>query len=182
MYKQIFFFFSAFLLVHSAQSQDKDAWKWFTPKGETFAVHVPYEMQSGEKKVLTDVGTMHPVTWLCKGKEGDYNHLFLLSYVDYPQDVIQRDSIDFLRELLNESMQAHIEDLKAELVYDGTSDYLSHPGIIYRATYNEGKVSVKCRMMIIGNRFYSLQAYCPAIWAMNQEMDKFLMSFSIKPL
>ncbi|MCZ2101211.1 MAG: hypothetical protein LC107_06715 [Chitinophagales bacterium] len=173
-------FFVLLSFIHTAQSQDKAPWKWFSPKGEPFEVTVPYDMQSEEKKVFTEVGAMHPVTWICKGQEGDFNHLFMFSYVDYPKEVLHGDSTDLMRAMLHESMTAHLENLNAELVYESTLDYGAHPGIIYRATYRDNNVSVKCRMIIIGHRFYSLQVYCPAIWGMNTEMDRYLMSFRIK--
>lgn len=177
----IFKTFTAILFsVNFIHAQNNEIWKWFTPKGENFEVIVPREMKSGLKNVVTDIGTMHPVTWLCEGVKDEPNYLYMLSYVDYPEGVIHSDSMELLREILKESMQAHIEDLKATLVYDGTLDYGANPGIVYRASLNNELISVKCRMMIIGNRFYTLQVYCHAIRNMNNEMDRYLMSFRIK--
>ena len=177
---KVFFlsFFYLFFSINEAPGQH--SWKWFSPKGQPFEVIAPYEMKSGEKKLLTDVGEMHPITWICEGKTDDPNYLFMLSYVDYPAGVLTADSTALLKEMLDESMKAHIENLKGELVYQGELDYGHNPGIIYRASYNDNNIVVKCRMIIIGDRFYSLQVYCNTIWSMNIEMDRFLMSFRLK--
>lgn len=174
------FFVVSIFLTDPAIGQGKEIWKWFTPKGEKFEVIAPREMRSGEKNISTDIGVVHPVTWLCEGIKEEPNYLYMLSYVDYPAGMIHTDSVDLMRTMLNESMQAHLEDMKASLVYEGTLDYGTYPGIVYRATLNDGLIAIKCRMMIIGNRFYTLQVYCNAIWNMNNEMDRYLMSFRLK--
>lgn len=176
----VYFLISFVLLVNTASAQDKEPWKWFTPNGESFEVIVPYGMKSAQKSVQTDIGTTHPVTWICEGHKDDPNLLFMLSYVDYPKDVIHPDSIELMRTLLYESMQEHVQNLDGKLTYDSTLDEGRHPGIIYRATYGDSTLSVKCRMLIVGKRFYSLQAYSHVCTSMNYEMDRFLMSFRIK--
>jgi hypothetical protein len=156
-------------------------WKSFTPPGQHFEVTVPGEMKNGEKKLLTDVGEMHPVTWIYEGKGDDKNHLYLLSYVDYPSGTFHQDSTALIQELLQVSMETHVSDLNGALAYTSDAPYGQYLGIIYRASYNDNKLVVKSRMVLIGDRFYAIQVYTTSDKSLNADMNRYLESFRAKP-
>jgi hypothetical protein len=156
-------------------------WKTFSPADQSFEILVPGDMKNGEKKLLTDVGEMHPVSWICEGKsEEDPNYLYLVSYVDYPEGTFHPDSIELAKALFKVSLQTHINDLQGELIYESESPYFNFPGVLYRASYNKNKFIVKSRMLLIGERFYALQVYTTSEKSLNPEMNRFLESFRIK--
>jgi len=163
-----------------AEVYGQPIWKPFTPKGQNFEISVPGEMKNGEKKLLTDVGEMHPVTWIYEGKGEDKNHLYLLSYVDYPRGTFHSDSTDLISELFKVSMETHIADLKGSVAYYSESPYGQSPGRIYRASYNDNKLVVKSRMILIGDRFYALQVYTTSEKSLNAGINQFLESFKAK--
>jgi hypothetical protein len=167
--------FVCLFLATNAQSK----WKTFTPKNQTFEVLVPGDMTNGEKKVLTEVGSLHPITWLYQGVKGDPNYLYSVSYVDYPEGSFHSDSLDLIKEFFEVGMDTHIHDLGGELIYQSESNLNFYPGIVYRASYNNNKAVVKSRMLLIGDRFYALQVYTLSETSLNNEMNHFLDSFRL---
>jgi len=154
-------------------------WIKFQPTDQPFAVLVPGQMKNGEKKLITDLGELHPVTWIYEGKETENNYLFTVSYVDYPEGTFHRDSLELINELFDASIETHIDDLKGKLIYRSPGEYYSYPGVMYRASYNKNKAVVKSRLILAGDRFYALQVYTITPKSLNAEMDKFLDSFEI---
>lgn len=155
-------------------------WIRFSPDNQPFEVYVPGKMKSGEKKLLTDVGELHPITWLYQSKDEDSNYLYSISYVDYPEGTFHTDSTELIAEFFQVSIDTHLKDLNGKLVYKTEAPYLSYPGILYRASYNQNKVIVKSKMILAGDRFYALQVYTTSVKSMNPDMDRFLGSFAIR--
>ncbi|MBL0099546.1 MAG: hypothetical protein IPP49_05395 [Saprospiraceae bacterium] len=141
---------------------------------------VPGEKRNGEKKVLTDLGASHTVTWLQQSKEGEPNYLYLVSYVDYPEGTFSRDSTDLISELFAVSVETQVKDLGGEIVYQSDSPYGMYPGIIYRATYNKNDAVIKSRMILMNDRLYILQVYTISSKSLNPEMNRFLESFKAR--
>lgn len=174
-----FFIFCVQCLILKGQ----DHWITFTPKGQNFEVMVPGVMTNGEKKILTEIGSLHAVTWLYQGQKDDANYLYSVSYVDYPEGSFDRDSTDLIQAFFEAGMETHIQDLKGELIYKSASNLDFYPGLLYRARYNDGKAIVKSRMLLVHDRFYALQVYTLVESSLNNDMNRFLESFRlIKPL
>ncbi len=176
--KQLVCFF--LLIPFVSVTLDAQAWVKFSPPGQPFEIACPGIMKQGEKKLLTEVGEMHPVTWVYQGAEKESNYIYSISYVDYPDGSFHPDSTALIDEFFKVSMDTHIQDLKGELVYKTTAGYYSYPGMMYRVSYNKNKAVTKSRMILAGDRFYALQVYTISEKSLNQDMDKFLNSFEIK--
>lgn len=168
---------SIIIVVSTLSGQN---WVKFSPDGQPFEILCPGTMQIGEKKLLTEVGEVHPVTWVYQGKENESNYIYSISYVDYPDGTFHPDSIVLIDELFRVSLESHMMDLKGELVYKTSSDYYSYPGMMYRVSYNKNRAVVKSRMIMAGDRFYALQVYTISEKSLNEDMDRFLNSFEIK--
>jgi len=154
-------------------------WKKFSPQGQPFVVSVPGEMKNGEKKILTEVGDLHPITWMYQGTKDDANFIYSVSYVDYPGDTFHKDSIDLVDEFFEASIESNIKSLGGTLVYKSESPYCQYQGVIYRASYNDNGAVIKSRMILVKDRFYALQVYTLSEKSLNPEMDKFLNSFRL---
>lgn len=168
------------VLATSQSSFGQNPWVNFAPTGENFVIEVPHAMKDGQKKILTDVGELKPKTWICQGEKGDQNHLYLLSYVDYPSDTFHPDSIQLIKDFLQASLETHIHDLNGTLTYQSESPYITYPGILYRASYNANQHVVKSRVILVNDRFYALQVYTNSEQSLNEDMNRFLHSFRIK--
>jgi hypothetical protein len=157
----------------------QDQWEVFRPADQSFEILTPYPMKSGEKKLLTDVGEVHPKTWICEGKKEDDNYLYLIALIDYPDGTFHKDSVELVDELFKVSMDTHIQDLGGNLVYKADASLGFHKGLIYRASYNDNKLVAKCRLLLVGDRFYSLQVYTVSEKSLNDNISKFLNSFKV---
>ncbi len=166
------------LLTISIQAQQN--WQKFTPSGQTFEIMSPGEMKNGEKNILTDIGSLQPVTWLHQGADGDPNYLYLVSYIDYPDGTFHEDSIEMIKELMDVSIDTQVKTLSGELVYQSDVPFGMYPGVVFRASYNKNSAVVKGRIILIRNRLYILQVYTLSEKSLNPEMDKFLNSFKTK--
>lgn len=155
-------------------------WVKFSPKGQPFEILCPGEMKNGEKKLITEIGEIHPVTWVYQGMENENNYIYSISYVDYPEGTFHPDSTELINEFFKVSMDTHIKDIKGELVYKAPANYYSYPGVMYRASYNQNRAVAKSRMIMAGDRFYALQVYTISEKSLNEDMDRFLNSFEIK--
>lgn len=154
-------------------------WKSFGPSDQGFEIMVPGDMRDGQKKVLTDLGEIMPVTWMLEGKPSDSNFLYLLSYIDYPQGTFHPDSTEMLKEFFLEGLTTHIADLRGDLVYSTEAPYGSYPGILFRATYDNRKFVVKGRQILVDDRLYFLQVYTITQKSLNPDMDRYLESFRL---
>jgi len=92
---------------------------------------------------------------------------------------ITTDSTTIIDELFQVSLETHLKDLSGQLTYQTASNYNQNPGLFYRATYNDNKLVVKSRMLLVGDRFYALQVYTFSEKSLNDGMNKFLESFRI---
>jgi hypothetical protein len=155
-------------------------WQKFIPPGQSFEVLSPGEMKNGEKSILTDIGSLQPVTWLHEGKAGDPNYLYLISYIDYAEGTFHQDSTDMIKALLDVSIETQVKTLSGDLVYQSEAPFGLHPGVVFRASYNNNKAVVKGKMILIRDRLYVLQVYTLSEKSLNPDMDIFLDSFKTK--
>lgn len=155
-------------------------WQKFSPSGQNFEILSPGEMKNGEKNILTDIGSIQPVTWLHQGTSGDPNYLYLVSYIDYAEGTFHQDSTEMIHELMDVSIETQVKTLSGDLVYKSDAPFGMYPGVIFRASYNKNSAVVKGRIILIRNRLYILQVYTLSEKSLNPEMDKFLDSFKPK--
>lgn len=52
--------------------------------------------------------------------------------------------------------------------------------LFFRAMIDKNKVVVKCRMLIVGDRFYAIQVYTPMEKSLNDDINRYLNSFRLK--
>ncbi len=140
---------------------------------------MPGGLRNGEKKLLTEVGTVHPITWISQGTEGDPNYLYMVSWVDYPENTIPSDSIDLVDAFFDETLKSHAMQLKGKLVYAVDKPYLELPSQLFRIAYNDNNAVVKGRIFLKGSRFYMWQVFTLSSKSLNKEMDLFLDSFTL---
>lgn len=173
---------SIILLIYTCYpSSAQTRWGKFQPAGQSFEILTPGEMKNGEKKILTEVGQLHPVTWLHQGDKNDPNYLYLISWVDYPEGTFHRDSTETIQEMFDISIETSLKDLGGTLAYKSESTYGGYPGMLYRVSYNNNRAVVKGKLVLANDRFYMLQVYTLSEKSMNYDMDRFLDSFRLNP-
>lgn len=152
--------------------------EWITykvDKGLAFSVEVPGEMEKTVKNIKTSVGELEVLNYAFQGKEDDPNYLYLINLVKYPEDTFVSDSLDFIEEFLNNSLESSIEKVKGELIY--SSDIEKGWGKLFRIKYNGGDAIIKGKSYIRKDVFISIQVFTVESRSLNREMDVFLDSF-----
>jgi hypothetical protein len=168
--------FMAIMVLWQNFVTGQEAWKRFSPPDEKFSILVPCEMQYGEKSLLTDVGRLTTKTWMCQPTDDHPNKLYILSYVDYPDDTFHPDSTEIAESLFEITISQNIKDLGGALLYQTDISKDNLPGKLYRVSYNNNKAVMKSVIFLIGDRFCALQVYTLTPRSLNPEMDVFLDS------
>lgn len=177
---QLFRFISAVVLIgFSLCVTGQDYWKTYKSDDGTFSILLPCKAETGNKHILTDIGSLETKTIMCQPPSDHPNKLYLVNYVDYPPGSFHPDSVSTIGELFDISIAQHIHDLGGELLYQSEHSFGKHPGRLYRASCNKGNTFVKSVIYLIGDRFYSLQVYAMLDKSLNNDMDIFLNSLRI---
>lgn len=157
----------------------QDSWTTYRSDAGRFTIDTPAELKDGTKTILTAIGEMTVYTLMTEGAEEDNNYLYLINYSDYPKGTFDPDSTQIIMSFFESTINASIESLGGELIYDSDISIKNHPGRLYRIKYNDGSAVVKGKIYLVGDRFYSLQVFTLTEQSLNDEMNAFLDSFRI---
>ncbi|MBK9254807.1 MAG: hypothetical protein IPM42_04910 [Saprospiraceae bacterium] len=175
-----FVLYCSFIFSFSSEAFSQSDWKKFSPDGHKFSLMAPGEMKYGEKNIITDVGPLKLITYLHQSKKDDPNHLYIINYVDYPEGTFHPDSTEVLNEFFDITISQNVKDLGGELVYKTEISSGTTPGQLYRVNYNKNSASLKSKIFLYGDRFYSLQVYSSMDKSLNADIDHFLNSLSFE--
>jgi hypothetical protein len=167
----IFFVFTVF-------SQKKMA--PFSPPDGSFEVKSPGTMDYGEKHVLTDLGEMKTITYLYREETENPDPVYIINYTDYPDGILDSDSIDLVEEFFKTSLEGIQTQLKGELIYYADISVLNMPQKIYKIHYNKGQAILKGKLLISKDRFFSMQVFSSLSQSDKPEIDAFLESFKVR--
>lgn len=151
----------------------------FSPAGYGFTVLVPGKMEYGLKHVLTDLGEIKTTTYLYKGEDIDPDPVLIINITDYPDGVLEADSISLMEDFFSTSLESIREKLVGETIYYADISNLYSPGKIYKIHYNHGQAMVKGKMFVSNDKFYSVQAFSSFTKSNAKEIDTFLDSFEL---
>lgn len=149
------------------------------PDDLSFEVLVPGKMDWGIKHVMTDLGEMQTITYLYKGEEKNPDPVYIINYTKYPLNSLNKDSIQLLEDFFQTSMEGIKESLGGELIYFADISSVYTPQKLYKIHYNKGLASVKGKMIVDNDVFYSIQVFSSFQNSQKNENDKFLNSFKL---
>lgn len=154
-------------------------WQVFTSEEGAFSVLAPKEMEKSSKSIPTEIGKIVYNTYSCTFENDTTAQAFayVISYCDLPEGSIPADSTAFKSTYLEESLESIRENLDAEVLYQDAIAPKGHMGLIARLAYANGEGQMKTKIILAGNRFYSLQVFMTAQNSLNRDADKFLDSF-----
>jgi hypothetical protein len=136
-------------------------------------------MEHKTQLIKTQVGDMNYHSFYCTPHEGDAeNKLFLISYVDYPEGVLPKDSLDLRQKMMDETIESAAKSVNGNLIYQDKIKLKGADGCFWRIDYNKGNAVMKSRAFFVENRFYVVQVATNKARSRNLEADKFLESFS----
>ncbi len=168
-----------FLLVASSLAF-QNPWQEFTDYEGRFRVLIPQAMEKQENPIETAVGTLTYHTFYYQPTEKDPdNILYMLSYCDYPEGAMHSDSTELLQEFFKTTVQSSVNSVKGELLYSDDMVIQGFPGKLWRLIYQEGEASIKTKAVMVGRRFYLVQAIGLRDKGLNPSVDRYLDSFRL---
>ena len=153
-------------------------WTAYICSDGNFIVTAPGTFQKKELEKDTKIGKLvsHTYWYWDKAPDAD-NHLYYVTYTDYPPGTIHSDSTALLADFWQATVDEAYHSLGGDVVYSGSLPFGEYPGMAWRFLYNHDKVSTRARAMLVKNRLYIVQTICTAEHAMNTSSDRFLDSF-----
>jgi hypothetical protein len=156
-------------------------WQIYTDQAAAFQVEIPGEFQLQADSIETAIGTMVYHRYLCipAEKPSGVSH-FALHFSQYPPGTLSPDSIELIKELLQETVESTARNLEATVIY--TDDILLDEifqGKFWRMDLKNGKVVAKSKAYFVNDRFYMLQTLSPLQNNKNEDTDRFFNSFKL---
>lgn len=174
--KYIFLFLSILPLSVVAQ----DDWQVFTSVDGKFKIQTPQVLQESIDTLSTAIGEMAYHTFYYQPKtNADFNEMYMVSYVDYPEGGMHSDSTALLEDFFTNTMEAAVETVNGELRYHSDLEDLDYPGKLWRIDYLEGQAIIKTRAFLVNNRYYSIQTIAFKNKHLNSLTDRFMDSFQL---
>lgn len=160
----------------SAWQRESVGWKPFLSDNGKFQVLVPMEMSERIDSVETPIGKLFQHTFLCK--DGT-DLLYIIKYVDYPAHSLSADSLDFLQDFLQATVEEDVSASDGELVFEEDADIFGYPGKIWRINVPATRSVIRSRAFVAGDRFFALRTVASRAKALNPSADRFLGSFRL---
>lgn len=130
------------------------------------------------QSLSTDVGEVIFHSYVLEGKHAGQYLSSVVNFADYPDGALNSDSVDFITDFFDTSIDQAIDQLNGVLIYQSEISHGDYPGRLYRIDYGDG-LSVKSMVFLAGNRFYLIQAFYNRDMEKGHLADKFLESFRI---
>ena len=163
-------------IAPSAWQRESAGWKPYLSDNGKFQVLVPAEMTERVDSVETPVGKLFQHTFLCKD---GVDLLYIIKYVDYPAHSLPPDSLDFLQDFLQATVEEDVSVSAGELVFEEDADIFGFPGKIWRINVPSSRSVIRSRAFISGDRFFALRTIASRAKALNPSADRFLGSFRL---
>jgi hypothetical protein len=155
-------------------------WQVFTSIDGKFKIHTPSELKENVDTLTTAIGLLAYHTFYYQPKTNqDFNEMYMVSYVDYPEGGMHSDSTLLLEDFFENTIEAAVETVKGELRYNSELNDLEYPGRLWRIDYLEGKAIMKTRAFLVNNRYYSIQTIAFKNKHLNSLTDRFMDSFEL---
>ncbi len=155
-------------------------WTTYICADGNFIINTPGVFEKKELEKETKIGKISTHTlWFWDKTEGADNHLYYVTYTDYPPGTVHSDSTEMLPDFWAATVDEARISLDGSEIYSGPLPLGEYPGMAWRLTYNKKKASTRARAFLVKNRLYIVQTICKAEHAMNTSSDRFLDSFRL---
>ncbi len=157
----------------------QNIWKRYIPEDGSFEVLAPGNMDTGQKHILSDFGKTSVKTYLYKGDNDVPDIIYLINCFNYPEGTLNSDSLALTDSIFYESIAEIKKSLGGDLVYMADQSEYNLLSKIYKINYNTGKSTLKGKMYISGQCFFSVQVFSSFEKSQYEEIDRFIKSFKI---
>lgn len=166
-------------LIAFSQTVKGQDWKIFNSEIGEFSVMSPGFMEEKRASINSGIGEIDLHTLFYQQQDTTGNFLYLINFYDLPEGTIPVDSTELALEFLLNTMDQAVTDIDGDLQYNTPIHLGKHQGLLWRS--RSEKQVVKSRAYVINNRFYMLQVFSIPSKSLNNDVDRFLESFTLKP-
>lgn len=166
-----------FLLFSGVSTQTSD---YLVDESAKFKIRSPGVFLEKYQTLPTDIGEIDVLTYYHQPESEEApNYLYLINYLEYPQESLHHDSLSMVSDLFSKSAEEFNLSIGGKSIYQSTLEGEDYPTYLFRSEYNEGFNIVKSKMMVYEHRFYFIQVFTTKPHSLNDKMDSFLESFTI---
>jgi hypothetical protein len=173
------------MMVSAWSLAGQEDWSTFTHKEGKFHISTPYKLVCGPNNIDFDS------TMLIKGQTCVYQeevvdknraqkgNIYMVSYVDYPEDFIPADSLALIQEFLIASIPSRIGGHVTKVNYTSEIRLHQYYGLLYRVSFYDDHITQKGKLFWVKNRLYSVQITTRQPDSIHLDVDRFLNSFGL---
>lgn len=149
-------------------------WKKYESKEGSFSVRLPAEPKAQKIVLDTEVGRTYLNMYVLNRK--DDNFIYSVGYIDYPVTLLQLKNAD---KILDDGVDGAVRNIQGILISDSKISIKNYPGREVAMEAAGGKVVVKARFFLVGQRMYQLMVTTDKKGADSYHIRKFLNSFEL---
>ena len=158
---------------------NQSSWTVFKSEYPAFSISFPTKIYHKEKIISTEIGEVQLNTvYSISSVDSTDNELYLLNYYKIDDRMFLGDSAVTKEEFITSTIDEISKEIGGKVLYANNSIKDNIATSTYRL---EGEnQSMKGKMVLTKNYFFSLQVFTQKQYSLNSNMDNFLSSFYIQ--
>jgi len=170
------------LVVISLMSFVKpEKWFWLVSEEYGYKIEFPVEPEERPKVVNSEIGELKLNVFLYDAslRGNDDNLVYMVNYIEYPEDEIHSDNTEILTDLFRNSVEGAVINVNGELLSEKEIQLGQYPGRELRIDYKNGMAIIRMRMYLVENKMYMIQTITETNKEANNSITRFMDSFEL---
>ena len=153
-------------------------WVEFIEIDAGFSARFPSEVRQKADSIKTPLGKLVNRSYFVENLEGP-NYVYLINQVDYPYGSLNSDSILLIDTFFATTIEQATKELGGDLVYQSEIDQNGFRAVLFRIDFGDDKLTMKTKIVVIRNRYYSIQVISEKGFSSNEDSNFFLEKFQL---
>ena len=157
-------------------------WEIFQSEAGKFQIEMP-ELPAYTSQLLdTEGGTLELHAYMHEGETDiDDNILYMITYIDYPEDRINSETMDkeTLVNFYNGSAEGAASSMNGRVTEETEVEVLGYNARNYTINYLDGQAIMRMQVVLVKNRVYALQTIALPEKDKNAAQNRFFNSFEL---
>ncbi|NJN78340.1 MAG: hypothetical protein HC803_08460 [Saprospiraceae bacterium] len=157
-------------------------WEIFQSEAGKFQIEMP-QLPAYVSKVLdTKNGELTMNAFMHEGEaEVDDNILYMISYIDYPEDQVNAENMDkeTLVKFYEGSAKGAASSMDGKITAEAEVEVFGYEGRNFRIDYLDGQAIMRMQVILVKNRIYALQTVALPDNDENAAQNRFFNSFEL---
>lgn len=165
-------------------SQPLAEWKLYESEAAGFAVRSPAPLRHRVDSTYTPLGAMAYHTYFYRVPDAlrtrGGNWVYMISYCDYPPDILTMQEPDWLETFFEETIGAAARSTGGEVIYKTETEVAGYPGYLWRILGPGGTFTVKTKAFLAVRRYYAIQIVGETRRSVHAGSETFMDSFELR--